>query len=147
MIPPKQRQTIKDTISSASSWTKSIASLGGQTLWIVSTSVLLLGAPWAMALAEDQGIAEEEHRMREQEAASQVSIINIITLRDYTLGKLILTYADAHIGWSCARKRRPVRSRYIVQISRHFLHCSIEGCYEHNKLSMDVYILHTCSNR
>jgi hypothetical protein len=134
MIPPKQRQTIKDTIDSASSWTKSIASFGGNALWIISTSVLLLGAPWAMAFAEDQQIAEEEQRMKEHVAASEVSIL---------IGNLV------HI-WTpnicrCSRQMRVSRRRLACETLRS-VHSSLlnscivvlEGCHGYNKLPMDI---------
>lgn len=34
--------------------------MGGKTLWVVSTSALLLGVPWALAYSEEQMIVEQE---------------------------------------------------------------------------------------
>ena len=46
---------------------------GGKTLWVVSTSVLLLGVPWALAFAEEQQMAEMEREMKMQQSANEVS--------------------------------------------------------------------------
>jgi import receptor subunit TOM22 len=48
-------------------------SFGGQALWVVSTSALLLGVPWAIAYAEDQQVAEAEQQMKMQQTANDVS--------------------------------------------------------------------------
>ncbi|KAH0013523.1 hypothetical protein KCU78_g9162, partial [Aureobasidium melanogenum] len=45
---------------------------GGKTLWVVSTSVLLLGVPWALAFAEEQQMAEMEREMKMQQSANEL---------------------------------------------------------------------------
>jgi import receptor subunit TOM22 len=40
--------------------------LGGKTLWVVSTSALLLGVPWALAYSEEQLMVEEERAQLQQ---------------------------------------------------------------------------------
>ena len=73
MIPPSQRRYISSSVSTASSWLRSGLQLGGKGLWLVSTSVMLLSVPWALAYAEEQQMAEMEKEMQAQKAASEVS--------------------------------------------------------------------------
>jgi len=51
--------------------------MGGKTLWVVSTSALLLGVPWALAYAEEQQMAEMEREMKMQQSANEVVIWSI----------------------------------------------------------------------
>jgi len=70
IVPVKQRRAIGRSLNTATSWVKSGLSFGGQALWVVSTSALLLGVPWAIAYAEDQQVAEAEQQMKMQQTAN-----------------------------------------------------------------------------
>jgi import receptor subunit TOM22 len=73
MLPASTRRSISSKFSTASSWVKSGLSLGGKTLWVVSTSALLLGVPWALAYGEEQMIIEQERaEMMNQRAQNEV---------------------------------------------------------------------------
>lgn len=72
MIPPNQRKFLSNTASTAQSWISSTLSFSGKSLWVISTSVLLLGVPWAMAFAEEQQLAEMEREMKMQQSANEV---------------------------------------------------------------------------
>jgi import receptor subunit TOM22 len=71
IIPPKQRLFLQSTYQTASSWTGSALSFSGKALWVISTSVLLVGLPFVLALSDDQIMAEEERRMQLQSTASE----------------------------------------------------------------------------
>ncbi|KAK3209936.1 hypothetical protein GRF29_44g1127571 [Pseudopithomyces chartarum] len=60
IIPAHTRRSLASKYNTATSWFKSGLSLGGKTLWVVSTSALLLGVPWALAYGEEQMIVEQE---------------------------------------------------------------------------------------
>ncbi|EAT81996.1 hypothetical protein HBI56_082350 [Parastagonospora nodorum] len=60
MIPASTRRSISSKVNTTSSWLKSGLFMGGKTLWVVSTSALLLGVPWALAYSEEQMIVEQE---------------------------------------------------------------------------------------
>ena len=45
---------------------------GGKTLWVVSTSALLLGVPWALAFAEEQQMVEMEKEMKMRDMGGEV---------------------------------------------------------------------------
>ena len=73
IVPPTYRKHLSNTISTTSSWVQTTLNYGGKTLWVVSTSVLLLGVPWALAFAEEQQMAEMEREMKMQQSANEVS--------------------------------------------------------------------------
>ena len=72
IVPPQYRKTLSNTVSTTSSWVSTTLKYGGKTLWVVSTSVLLLGVPWALAFAEEQQMAEMEREMKMQQSANEV---------------------------------------------------------------------------
>lgn len=73
IVPPTYRKTLSNTFSTTSSWVQTSLNYGGKTLWVVSTSVLLLGVPWALAFAEEQQMAEMEREMKMQQSANEVN--------------------------------------------------------------------------
>jgi import receptor subunit TOM22 len=73
MLPPKQRALLANTYASTSQWVGRGLSWGGQALWVVSTSVLLVGLPWALAFSEDQMMADQEAQQKMQQTANEVS--------------------------------------------------------------------------
>jgi len=76
IIPATQRRFLTSTFNSASSWFKSGLLFGGKALWVVSTSALLLGVPWALAYAEEQQLVEMEREMKMQQSANEVSLFS-----------------------------------------------------------------------
>jgi import receptor subunit TOM22 len=72
MLPPTQRRFIASTASTTTSWVKSGLTFSGKALWVVSTSLLLLGVPWALAYAEEQQMIEMEKEMQMQQQASNL---------------------------------------------------------------------------
>jgi import receptor subunit TOM22 len=72
IIPPTTRSYISSTVDSTTGWIKSGLLFSGKTLWIVSTSALLLGVPWALAFAEEQQMVEMEKEMKMRESGQDV---------------------------------------------------------------------------
>jgi import receptor subunit TOM22 len=73
MIPASTRRSFKSKTDTLTSWFKSGLSMGGKTLWVVSTSALLLGVPWALAYSEEQMIVEQERaELQAQRAQNEV---------------------------------------------------------------------------
>lgn len=60
MIPLKQRTYFSNGVSCTYEWISKGLSFGGQSLWIITTSVMVLGVPYAVALQGDQQMAEME---------------------------------------------------------------------------------------
>lgn len=72
MIPASTRRSLSSKYETVTSWTKSGLLFGGKTLWVVSTSALLLGVPWALAYSEEQMIVEQERaEMMNQRAQNE----------------------------------------------------------------------------
>ncbi|ORY01825.1 mitochondrial outer membrane translocase complex, subunit Tom22 [Clohesyomyces aquaticus] len=71
IIPAPYRRSMSSKVSSATSWVKSGFIMGGKTLWVVSTSALLLGVPWALAYSEEQQMVEMEKEMQMQQRANE----------------------------------------------------------------------------
>lgn len=67
--------------------------LGGKTLWVVSTSALLLGVPWALAWSEEQQMMEMEREMKMQQSANEVSFLFALLL-----GRLVEGHGEGGRG-------------------------------------------------
>jgi mitochondrial import receptor subunit TOM22 len=72
VIPPKQRAALSSTFNTTYSWLRGGLLFGGKSLWVISTSALLLGVPWALAFAEEQQMIEMEKEMKMQQSANDV---------------------------------------------------------------------------
>ncbi|PBP23357.1 mitochondrial import translocase, subunit Tom22 [Diplocarpon rosae] len=72
IIPPTTRSYISNKIDTTTGWIKSGLLFSGQTLWVISTSALLLGVPWALAYADEQHVMEMENEMRMREAGENL---------------------------------------------------------------------------
>lgn len=106
MIPPKQRVALASSFETGRDWVKTGLRLGGKTLWVVSTSVMLVGMTYALAFADEAQAIEAEKEMRMQQTANEVidslavvfhvSIIAIIPLQF----SIFLAY-HLYFGLSC----------------------------------------------
>jgi len=72
ILPPTQRRFLSNTVSTTTSWVKTGLTFSSKALWVVSTSALLLGVPWALAYAEEQQMIEMEREMKMQQSASDL---------------------------------------------------------------------------
>lgn len=72
VIPPTYRKNMSTAATTGMRWVQNGLSFGGKTLWVVSTSALLLGVPWALAFSEEQQVQEMEREMRMQQNANEV---------------------------------------------------------------------------
>src|SRR5690242_7645546 len=57
-VPPRQRAAISSTWKKTSNFVTSGLRLGGKTLWVLSTTALLLGVPFGLAYLEEQQMME-----------------------------------------------------------------------------------------
>ncbi|KAI1108310.1 mitochondrial outer membrane translocase complex, subunit Tom22 [Nemania sp. NC0429] len=67
IVPPQTRGYIANTVSTAGNAVKSVLSFSGKTLWIISSSVLLLGIPYTLAWTEEQSMLDMENEMKMRE--------------------------------------------------------------------------------
>ncbi|KAI6245411.1 Mitochondrial import receptor subunit tom22 [Erysiphe necator] len=72
IVPPTTRFYISSKVESTSNWIKSSLVFSGKAIWVVSTSVLLLGVPWAIAFAEEQQMMEMEKEMKMREIGGEL---------------------------------------------------------------------------
>ncbi|KAI9856521.1 MAG: mitochondrial import receptor protein [Trichoglossum hirsutum] len=72
VIPPKQRAALSNTFHTTFSWLRVGLLFGGKSLWVISTSALMLGVPWALAFAEEQQVIEMEKEMKMQQSANDL---------------------------------------------------------------------------
>ena len=72
IIPPTTRSYIYNKVDTTTSWIKSGLAFSGKGLWVLSTSALLLGVPWALAFAEEQQMVEMEKEMKMRESGQEV---------------------------------------------------------------------------
>ena len=72
IIPPATRASIANGASAVADTTRTVISYGGSTLWIIASSALLLGVPWALAWSEELGYIEMEKEMKMREMGGEV---------------------------------------------------------------------------
>ena len=67
IIPPTTRGWISSRVSSISSKAWSVLSFSGKGAWVITTSALFIGVPFALSFAEDQQLTamEQEYNMRQ----------------------------------------------------------------------------------
>ncbi|KAI5807016.1 mitochondrial outer membrane translocase complex, subunit Tom22 [Geopyxis carbonaria] len=70
MIPPKQRARVVNTVSTGYGWLAAALRFGGSSMWIISTSAIMLGVPYALAVGEEQQMIEMEKEVKAQQLAS-----------------------------------------------------------------------------
>jgi mitochondrial import receptor subunit TOM22 len=74
IIPARQRDAIARMSSKAYSYGTIATFIGGKAAYVVITSVLMLGIPYALTLEEDRMIAEQERQMQMSQDMSGVSL-------------------------------------------------------------------------
>ena len=72
IIPARQRDAIARTLSKVYSYGTVATFIGGKAAYVVITSVLMLGIPYALTLEEDRMIAEQERQMQMSQDMSGV---------------------------------------------------------------------------
>src|SRR5277367_1123328 len=77
IIPAHQRDAISHSVSKAYSFGSMATFIGGKAVYILITSILMLGIPYALILEEDIMISEQERQMQLQQGMSEVAKISI----------------------------------------------------------------------
>jgi len=72
IIPASTRSYINSACSTTYSYVAGGLSFSGKALFVLSTSALLLGVPWALAFAEEQQMVEMEKEMRMREMGGEL---------------------------------------------------------------------------
>jgi import receptor subunit TOM22 len=68
IIPPTTRGWISGKVNTVSSAAWTAVSFSGKATWVITTSALFFGVPFALSFAEDQQLTamEQEYNMRQQ---------------------------------------------------------------------------------
>lgn len=68
IIPPTTRGWISGKVNTVSNAAWSALSFSGKSAWVITTSALFFGVPFALSFAEDQQLTamEQEYNMRQQ---------------------------------------------------------------------------------
>ena len=72
IIPARQRDSVVRTISKAYSYGTVATFIGGKIAYVLITSILMLGIPYALTLEEDRMIAEQERQYQMSQEMSGV---------------------------------------------------------------------------
>jgi mitochondrial import receptor subunit TOM22 len=85
IIPARQRDAIARTVSTAYSYGTMATFLGGKVMYVLITSVLMLGIPYALTLEEDRMLTEHERHLQMSQEMSGVSLSWLRLLSNYLL--------------------------------------------------------------
>jgi import receptor subunit TOM22 len=68
MIPPSTRGWLSSRLSAVGNTTWNVLSFSGKSAWVITTSALFFGVPFALSFSEDMQYAamEQEYNMRQQ---------------------------------------------------------------------------------
>lgn len=102
----------------------------GKALFVISTSALLLGVPWALAFAEEQQYAEMEQEMKSRESGQEVryGTFSVHAKRYENEGcarkeQWLIYLIDAHSRRNCSSSqcaiKRNTRKGSFVRRQRH----------------------------
>ncbi|KAI1376881.1 mitochondrial import translocase, subunit Tom22 [Hypoxylon crocopeplum] len=72
IIPPQTRSSIASKFNATTSAVSSVLSFGGKALWVISTTALILGVPWALSWSEEQQVMEMEKEMKMREMGGEI---------------------------------------------------------------------------
>ena len=73
IVPSSTRARIAHTFRTASAYAFFGGRLAGNLVWVVTTSALLVGLPYALALEDESRIVAQEKEMYQQQQGAQVS--------------------------------------------------------------------------
>lgn len=71
-LPPSYRYTLAGVSAKVGSAVQTTASFAGKSLWIITTSSLLLGVPLALSIIGEQQLIEMEREMKMTQSTNEV---------------------------------------------------------------------------
>lgn len=72
IFPPDQRAALSNGVSATNSAIKSLIHKAGTSLWYLTTTVILLGAPLALSILHETQLTELEKEMNMQQSSSEI---------------------------------------------------------------------------
>lgn len=71
VVPPSTRQAIAQRISTVSSYGSTAFVWGGRAAWVLTTTALLFGLPYALAVEDEMRVVQQERDMASQQQGAQ----------------------------------------------------------------------------
>lgn len=71
IIPPSTRRSIASTFNTTTSYAFTGSLLASKLVWVVTTSALLVGLPFALAIEDESRIVAQEKEMMAQQQGAQ----------------------------------------------------------------------------
>jgi mitochondrial import receptor subunit TOM22 len=71
IVPARQRDALSRLFSKSYSYGSLATHIGGKAVYILITSVLMVGIPYALAVDEERMISEQERQMQLQQGMSE----------------------------------------------------------------------------
>lgn len=72
-MPPSTRRSLSHTFSMTYRYTAFGGRLAGKLAWVVTTSALLVGLPYALAVETEAAVVQQEREFAQQQSGAQVS--------------------------------------------------------------------------
>jgi mitochondrial import receptor subunit TOM22 len=72
IVPARQRDALSRLFSKSYSYGSLATHIGGKAVYILITSVLMVGIPYALAVDEERMISEQERQIQLQQGMSEV---------------------------------------------------------------------------
>jgi len=88
IVPPQTRHNISTGVSTVATRVQKTGKLVGNVLWVVITSVLLVGLPLALVLEDEAKLAQQEKEFNAQQQGQQAvrrPLIPLLELMNATL--------------------------------------------------------------
>ncbi len=73
IVPPSTRQSISTKLNTVSTYAWAGGSVLGKVAWVVTTSALLVGLPFALAVEDEARMAQQERDFQAQQSGANVS--------------------------------------------------------------------------
>lgn len=71
MIPPKTRLSISNKAAATASWVKWSGNTAGNLAWVLTTTALMIGLPYALAVEGEAALQAQEKEMYSKEQGQQ----------------------------------------------------------------------------
>lgn len=74
IVPPTARATITSTTSAVVNTTWALGAFAGRAAWVLTTSALLVGLPFALAVEDEARFAMQEREMKSQSSGASAML-------------------------------------------------------------------------
>lgn len=90
VVPPSARKSLTRFFRTSYAYFSIGLLWGGKALWVIGSSALLLGVPWALAYAEEQQMIEMEREMNMQRTSAEVRrVLRWSEKGEITVGRVV----------------------------------------------------------